>query len=398
VSCLDCSGSASTCTACAQGETIVSNACVCTDANCIACNATSPNCMSCVYTIYGNFSKCDACQTGFYINGANCSPCPGTCLTCGSGGACLTCPDTFQVISGSCECNIAQALWESAGVCISCTVLYPNCQTCVQNTSAALNVSCANCLYAFYLLNESCTMSVCGDSLITSGEACDDGNTISGDGCSSYCQIESNFLCNGTPSVCTINLNYHINFQSVTVSPTVCNHISVRFAMDPVYSSYDNANFSLMFSLVASPSLQYSSCVYQNGVVTYSFDYTDTIDNQTVTFFFAPALLGVNETSTIPIITVSVLLLSDNNLALIYYPQADCDSKASVRALAKTVEYASYGTLALSALPCKIVGLELFGVLQLAYLSTGNMDNVNTMLTPLMEMKGVQGFSMNMGH
>ena len=47
--------------------------------------------------------------------------------------------------------------------------------------------------------------------------------------------------------------------------------------------------------------------------------------------------------------------------------------------------------MAASALPCKIVGLELFGVLQLAHLSIGNMDNVNTMLTPLMGLKGVHG-------
>jgi hypothetical protein len=48
-------------------------------------------------------------------------------------------------------------------------------------------------------------------------------------------------------------------------------------------------------------------------------------------------------------------------------------------------------------LPCKIVGLELFGVLQLAHINVGNMDYVNTMMTPLMGMKGVQGFTMNMG-
>ncbi len=85
-----------------------------------------------------------------------------------------------------------------------------------------------------------------------------------------------------------------------------------------------------------------------------------------------------------PLVTVTVLLVSSNNLLIVYYPPSDCETKKNMRGLAKAAQYASYGTLALSALPCKIVGLELFGVLQLAYITTGNMDNINTMLTPLM--------------
>lgn len=46
---------------------------------------------------------------------------------------------------------------------------------------------------------EACTIGVCGDGTVNtgSGEECDDGNTVSGDGCSSSCQLE--FGCgNGT--------------------------------------------------------------------------------------------------------------------------------------------------------------------------------------------------------
>jgi cysteine-rich repeat protein len=35
------------------------------------------------------------------------------------------------------------------------------------------------------------TPGVCGDGIVNSGETCDDGNTASGDGCSSTCQTES---------------------------------------------------------------------------------------------------------------------------------------------------------------------------------------------------------------
>lgn len=48
-------------------------------------------------------------------------------------------------------------------------------------------------------------LSLCGNGTIESPyETCDDGNTISGDGCSSSCVIESGYTCTGEPSVCTL--------------------------------------------------------------------------------------------------------------------------------------------------------------------------------------------------
>ena len=44
---------------------------------------------------------------------------------------------------------------------------------------------------------------ICGDGVITGSETCDDGDALSGDGCSSTCQTESNYSCVGVPSVCT---------------------------------------------------------------------------------------------------------------------------------------------------------------------------------------------------
>src|SRR5215471_18090034 len=36
---------------------------------------------------------------------------------------------------------------------------------------------------------------VCGDSTIETGEQCDDGNAVPGDGCSGVCQIEPGYTC-----------------------------------------------------------------------------------------------------------------------------------------------------------------------------------------------------------
>ncbi len=45
--------------------------------------------------------------------------------------------------------------------------------------------------------------TVCGDGIISANEACDDGDTNSGDGCSATCQPEDGYVCTGAPSVCT---------------------------------------------------------------------------------------------------------------------------------------------------------------------------------------------------
>jgi fibro-slime domain-containing protein len=50
-------------------------------------------------------------------------------------------------------------------------------------------------------------VAVCGDGITSGAETCDDGNTVRGDGCSSTCQLEIGYKCNGSPSKC---------------SPTVC--------------------------------------------------------------------------------------------------------------------------------------------------------------------------------
>ena len=44
---------------------------------------------------------------------------------------------------------------------------------------------------------------ICGDGIRTGTEQCDQGNTNNGDGCSSTCQIETGWTCTGSPSTCT---------------------------------------------------------------------------------------------------------------------------------------------------------------------------------------------------
>jgi len=44
---------------------------------------------------------------------------------------------------------------------------------------------------------------VCGDGILAPSEQCDDGGSKAGNGCSAHCQFEAGFKCQGEPSVCT---------------------------------------------------------------------------------------------------------------------------------------------------------------------------------------------------
>jgi cysteine-rich repeat protein len=46
--------------------------------------------------------------------------------------------------------------------------------------------------------------TTCGDGVIDAGEDCDDGNAAAGDGCDASCQVETDWVCTGEPSVCTL--------------------------------------------------------------------------------------------------------------------------------------------------------------------------------------------------
>ena len=104
----------------------------------------------------------------------------------------------------------AGTYWDSQQLrCLPCKT---GCATCVDC------YSCSTCSLGYYQQkgNPFCD-EICGD-----GKryilACDDGNTINGDGCSSNCEIETGFFCTGgsstSPDVCTRTIPKALQFSS----------------------------------------------------------------------------------------------------------------------------------------------------------------------------------------
>jgi fibro-slime domain-containing protein len=68
----------------------------------------------------------------------------------------------------------------------------------------ASNCLCVDPGYSCNPPGEACRqIAKCGDGSVVFPEPCDDGNNTDGDGCSSRCKVEIGSKCDGSPSVCT---------------------------------------------------------------------------------------------------------------------------------------------------------------------------------------------------
>ena len=55
-----------------------------------------------------------------------------------------------------------------------------------------------------YQIRVIASTTTCGDGELDLLDFCDDGNSMSGDGCSDKCEVENGYECDGEPSVCTM--------------------------------------------------------------------------------------------------------------------------------------------------------------------------------------------------
>lgn len=123
-------------------------------------------------------------QSGNYCN-SDCSSSLTLAETCdpsnsasGSSGC-----ESGYFCNNSCNCQILGTPPPPPPVCVpsvSCGVCIGGFQACVQIL--------ANCNVVNY--NQPCYTPACGNGVFDPGEECDDGNIISGDGCSAACQLE----------------------------------------------------------------------------------------------------------------------------------------------------------------------------------------------------------------
>jgi cysteine-rich repeat protein len=125
--------------------------------------------------------------------GGSCTPC-GPTQMCSKGADCATGVCTGSVCQGA-VCN--DLVKNGSETDVDCGGM---CATkCGTNKVCLVAADCASSVCTGGL----CKAAICGDGVVNGAETCDDGNPVSGDGCSSACAVEAGFVCLGaTPSVC----------------------------------------------------------------------------------------------------------------------------------------------------------------------------------------------------
>lgn len=182
------------------------------------CKECNPECKTCE----NQNSNCTSCAATYFLENSSktCVPCPNFCSECSNSTICKKCISdiNFKLVNDSCQLvcpSIGYFLNETLQKCISCSndclicSSSTKCERCKKNFMLINNVCSKSCGKSQLFLNNTCNNcsnipglysdcnEICGDGIQYTSDplSCDDGNSISGDGCSSFCKIEQNYIC-----------------------------------------------------------------------------------------------------------------------------------------------------------------------------------------------------------
>ncbi len=241
--------------------------------------------------------------------------------------------------------------------------------------------------------------TVCGDSLKRNFEECDDGNTIDGDGCSSKCTIEKTWTCSSDPAetCCTLeNAELSLSITKITRVPKK-NSITLQFHVNPILSvlTKDVLQKYVTLKVTGVPLFNESRIVSDGQIIEATFDYAETIHGMKGHVAFELKFSQPSSPSCIIKAekNLTIMTQANNNLPFMFYTEEQLEKQEEISQSVQTLEFASFTVFALSLIPAKINGLELMGVLQLAYFSLAQQENVNALLEPFMKMNEVNGFN-----
>lgn len=166
----------------------------CTVENGFTCNTATPNvCEPGATAVCGNsMREGDACGDAFVDNNEECDWAID-CEFVANGNSC-TCHADCTLCDGNENCAFIEPAYNGETCDDGNTVSGDGCSdTCDVEDDYTCNTAMPNI----------CTeVQVCGDGNLGGTEACDDGNAVAGDGCSATCAIENGYVCTGEPSVC----------------------------------------------------------------------------------------------------------------------------------------------------------------------------------------------------
>lgn len=320
------------------------------------------------YTL--NSATCE-CGTNSFVNAADsvCTACHYSCLTCDGTATtnCLTCDagDEREPSGSQCVCL---ATFKDVG---NKLCQQGDCQT-------------------GYALNAGVCVEVCGDGRRTAAE-CDDGNTVSGDGCSASCTVEQNYTCAGSPSspsVCSYNQALTVTLVDSWKDPTA-NTVYFSFSIFPAIPALNSLSFleSLSCSL---PNTTLGAKYDGNGNLLVTAEYASSIQSLLANLTFTPSASSSFFFATPDSIT-PFAVDPNNNLAAVYYDDTVYDSVATVEKLAYATAGLGYAGCLAGLFVGRFISVEMIGVVQVAFVGLIVLDYMQPLLAPLARIGFVNG-------
>lgn len=152
--------SSTDCTVCEEGFGVLSGECTACpaatkDDKCTACSGSV--CTKCQTGFQLKDGKCApiVCQSGKYLSGNDCLPCPAGCSQCTSPDSCLACNIGFEPVGTQCKAIACEPrTYLKGNFCVSCL---PDCEQCANSDS------CLQCKkgYFFDAERRACVLRVC---------------------------------------------------------------------------------------------------------------------------------------------------------------------------------------------------------------------------------------------
>jgi cysteine-rich repeat protein len=222
-------------------------------------------------------------------------------------------------------------------------------------------------------------------------EECDDGNTVSGDGCSSSCAIESNYTCvGGSPTsitVCSYDQALEVKLIDQWKSSTA-NTVYFYFSIYPPIPALDNISFpeSLACTL---PNSAFTTN-YSNGYLVVAVNYTSTIQFTEANLTFSPSINNLEFFAT-PSTVAPFTVDPNNNLAAVYYEEGVYKGVQTAEILAYVVAGLGYAGFVGGLAIGRFISVEMMGVVQVAFVGLIVVDYLQPLLAAMAEIGFVNG-------
>lgn len=129
-----------------------------------------------------------------------------------------------------------------------------------------------------------------------------------------------------------------------------------------------------------------------NGMLTVVAQYNSSLQGQSMNFTFNPALVS-NQFSRSSNYNLNLTVDPKNNVPAIFYQESAYSAVDAMNAIAKVLTYLALVMFIVSLFTAKFIGVEMVGVLQVAFIGLMMVVELPPLLSTISSMVPVNGYN-----